>query len=325
MWKRSVGQNKKQKRGAGRYYAENRVYFYCKKPMYNSTHQNPKPSPQRGHLMRRRVPRPRARRHRVRMLVRAIPLARPTGAVPAVPDAAAAEERLRALRGQRGRRREGPGHAEVRAGGRDVRGGVQRAAGVRAVVRGRRVQVRVLPMSMTMTMALLLMMMVLVGERADGRVRGRERAREADHLARAERVRVAGERVRGVEEHDVPRGHARAPPRVEHARPRGRAVRQVRLRAAARRALRGREDASPRLPDAVSTMHSVKCTMRRTHVDHPVGHLRHAEPRRVAQLLLLLLARVRVVRMAVQPVLEEVRHRLRQLPALARRPLHQAR
>lgn len=63
----------------------------------------------------------------------------------------------------------------------------------------------------------------------------------------------------------------------------------------------------------------------KTYVDHPVGHLAHAEPSRVAQLLLLLLAGVRVVRMAVQPVFQEIRHGLRELAALARWALDEAR
>lgn len=55
-----------------------------------------------------------------------------------------------------------------------------------------------------------------------------------------------------------------------------------------------------------------------TYVDHPVTDLRHAQASRVAQLLLFFFARVRVIAMAVQPVLQEVRRRLRELapPAL---------
>ena len=40
-----------------------------------------------------------------------------------------------------------------------------------------------------------------------------------------------------------------------------------------------------------------------TYVDHPVGDLAHAEPCRMTELLLLFLARVRVVAVAMQPVL----------------------
>ena len=45
-----------------------------------------------------------------------------------------------------------------------------------------------------------------------------------------------------------------------------------------------------------------------THIDHPVRHLTHAEPGSLTQLLFLVLARVWVIRMAMEPILEIVCH-----------------
>ena len=45
-----------------------------------------------------------------------------------------------------------------------------------------------------------------------------------------------------------------------------------------------------------------------TYIDHPVGHLAHAESCGLAQLLFLVLARVRVIRVAMEPILEIVCH-----------------
>ena len=43
-----------------------------------------------------------------------------------------------------------------------------------------------------------------------------------------------------------------------------------------------------------------------THIDHPIGDLAHAESRRMAKLLFLLLTWVRMVGVTVQPGLEVV-------------------
>ena len=43
-----------------------------------------------------------------------------------------------------------------------------------------------------------------------------------------------------------------------------------------------------------------------TYIDHPVGHLAHAEPGGLTQLLFLVLAGVRVIRVAMEPFLQIV-------------------
>ena len=53
------------------------------------------------------------------------------------------------------------------------------------------------------------------------------------------------------------------------------------------------------------------------HIDHPVGDLRHGEARGVAEHLLLVLGGVWVVRVAMEPGLEEVGGLLGELSALA--------
>jgi len=58
-----------------------------------------------------------------------------------------------------------------------------------------------------------------------------------------------------------------------------------------------------------------------TYVDHPVGHLAHAEPGRMRQLLLLVLAGVWVVGMAMQPILEMIGRRLGKFSPFPLRPL----
>jgi len=58
-----------------------------------------------------------------------------------------------------------------------------------------------------------------------------------------------------------------------------------------------------------------------TYIDHPVGYLTHAEPGRLTQLLFLVLTGVWVIRMTVQPILEIVCHRFRQLAPLPFRAL----
>lgn len=63
----------------------------------------------------------------------------------------------------------------------------------------------------------------------------------------------------------------------------------------------------------------------RAHVNHPVGHLAHAEAGSMAELLLLLLTGVWVVGVAVEPVLEKVGDGLGQLAALAGWPLDETR
>lgn len=54
-----------------------------------------------------------------------------------------------------------------------------------------------------------------------------------------------------------------------------------------------------------------------TSIDHPVGHLAHAQTSGEAELLLLLLAWVRMIRVPMQPGLEVVGGLLGELPALA--------
>ena len=58
-----------------------------------------------------------------------------------------------------------------------------------------------------------------------------------------------------------------------------------------------------------------------TYVDHPVGHLAHAEPGSLTQLLFLVLAGVWVIRMAVKPILEIIGDRLWEFPSLPFWPL----
>jgi len=57
------------------------------------------------------------------------------------------------------------------------------------------------------------------------------------------------------------------------------------------------------------------------YVDHPVGHLAHAEPGRLTQLLLLVLAGVWMVRVAMEPILEIIGHRLGEFSPFPFRPL----
>jgi len=58
-----------------------------------------------------------------------------------------------------------------------------------------------------------------------------------------------------------------------------------------------------------------------TYVDHPVGHLAHAEPGGLTQLLFLVLAGVRVIRVAMEPILEIVCHRFWKFSSFPFRPL----
>ena len=58
-----------------------------------------------------------------------------------------------------------------------------------------------------------------------------------------------------------------------------------------------------------------------TYIDHPVGHLAHAEPCGLTQLLFLVLAGVRVIRVAMEPILEIVCHWFWQFSSFPFRPL----
>ena len=58
-----------------------------------------------------------------------------------------------------------------------------------------------------------------------------------------------------------------------------------------------------------------------TYIDHPVGHLAHAESSRLTQLLFLVLAGVRVIGMAMEPILQIVCHGLWKFSSLSFRAL----
>jgi hypothetical protein len=58
-------------------------------------------------------------------------------------------------------------------------------------------------------------------------------------------------------------------------------------------------------------------------IDHPIGHLAHAQPRCMTQLLLLVFARVRVIRMTMQPGFQKVCRLLGQLTAFPLRAIHE--
>jgi hypothetical protein len=65
-----------------------------------------------------------------------------------------------------------------------------------------------------------------------------------------------------------------------------------------------REDATSSLQNIVSV--TVESKTAATNIDHPVGNLAHAETRRMAELLLLLLTWVRMVGVTMQPGLEVI-------------------
>jgi len=58
-----------------------------------------------------------------------------------------------------------------------------------------------------------------------------------------------------------------------------------------------------------------------TCIDHPIGHLAHAESGRLTQLHLLVFVGVWMVRVAMQPIFEIIGRRLGDFPPLSFRPL----
>lgn len=57
-----------------------------------------------------------------------------------------------------------------------------------------------------------------------------------------------------------------------------------------------------------------------TYIDHPIGYLAHAQTRSLTQLLLLILTRIRMIRMPMQPIFQKIGHKFRQFSSLSLGP-----
>lgn len=350
---------RREQSGAGRERA--RAAAPPRRPAIPASHaRGPRPRP-RSPSLRRRVPRAGLRRRRVlgervprgRRIVRrehARAAVRARHVRAALPVYRLLRVRLRAeVRGLPAQRRpRAQRHAEVPAAAAKLavtlartttlRVRVQRATtAAAAAARVTEAALRVRSVERVRAVRVPVGVVCVGGEGARGGVAGAEAARHADHVARGGGHGAGLERLEGhgVVQLQAVRGHRRAAAGVEHGRGPGRARGEGRRGRRARRgAVCGCEDAPARLEQKITknnnnnnSAHECEGDARRgaTDVDHPVGDLAHAEAGGVAELLFLLLAGVRVVRVAVEPVLEKVGDGLGELAALAGRALDEAR